>query len=635
MNPFKILLLVIQILVWPGITYAGWKSVFSLSPRPAKIFERICKNKEEFPLDQQLIVEKILYDAKITINKPEECYPAWKQVKLIRKLDLSSFNISSVEALRDFKLLRELDLRDNYIRDISSLKSMKKLKNLDLSNNCIEDASALQNLKLTFLNLNDNMIDADKQSLFRHAAYPAMNLVITRQYERKANCSWQVGTSNKQVAEPQQNFSEFQDAKDHESILSEHSEPQQEGLENSDDSNASPIIDELLLRLKDYQVNLLDVIMLEEINDSVTLFEAFSNLGLTNLNQDTVIQSLFTFIGLLEDLEDSIPNRRVRPFKDYHSSDLPMNILKQYRFNPNLLQYWSQTVSYKQRLGELKKSRNFKENFYADFFSKVSSRVLRAAVYPNGEDRNLDYKKSDLILMLSSIKKENNGSPDQRSLSWNHRAIEREPFTTRGQPDTWFDELQYKLYKLYENYDSLPYDKQVLLVSYLLHGGRHCSDAKWNAINGAFISFCPEEAKQIQESSNSGGSFREVDDAIIKHLNILKAEMLTKYINTYIEEKAEYREENCTYFNTTWDHLAPKIGLNTVGSRYSAYLIPKASSDFPQKYYEMFTPQMLYKAASEDLLKIIRKNYLGPMSQLIPNQEFLVISLLRYYEAIH
>ena len=631
--------MIFQILVWPRISYANLKSFFSLAPRPEKIFERICKNKEEFPLDQQIIVEKILYDAKITVNKPEECYPAWKKVKALRKLDLSNFNISSADALQDFKLLKELDLSNNYIRDISSLKKMRKLKSLDLENNCIDDARELKNLRLSFLNLNDNMMDEDRQELFKDVAYPGMNLIMARQQQYKPNCSWQVGAARKQYADP----APIQDAghlKDPE--LEERSssveEPQPQDHENSSSSSSSqdsPIIDELLQKLKEYNLNLVDVIMLEEINDSKALFDAFSNLGLTNLNQDTVIQSLFTFIGLLEDLEDSIPSRRISPFKEYGSSDLPTNILKQYRFNPNMLQYWSQTISYKQRLSELQKSGQYKNNFYADLYLKISSQVLHAAVYPNGEDRSVEYKKSDLILMLASIKKESNGSADQRSLSWTLRAIEREPFTTRGQPDTWFEELQYKLYKLYEKYDSLPYDKQVLLVSYLLHGGRHCSDAKWNAINGAFISFCPDEAKKIQESNNSGGSFREVDDSIIKHLNVLKAEMLTKYINGYIEKRSEYREENCTYFNTTWDHLAPQIGLNTVGSRYSAYLIPNADSDFPQKYHDMFTPQMLYKAASEDLLRIIKKNYLGPMSQLIPNQEFLVIGLLRYYEAIY
>ena len=630
MNPFIILLLIFQMIVCPKLSYAaGWMG-FPLKSRPTKIFERICKDKEDFPIDQQLIVEKILGDAKITINNPEDCYPAWKQVKTLKKIDLSGFNLSSIEALQDFKLLKELDLSNNYIKDTSSLKNMKKLRNLNLSNNCIDDASAISHLRLNFLNLNDNIIFANKLSTFKEASHPSLNLVISHQQQYKPNCSLQF--EGKEFIDSANNLKVDHDNLDDKTSASTHAEQMSQ---KSIALPGSSIIDELLAKLKEYQVKLVDVIMLEEINDSTALFEAFSNLGLTNINQDTVIQSLFTFVGLLEDLEDSVPSLRISPFKDYHDSDVPLTILKQYQFNPSLLQYWSQTQSFKQRLEELKKSNSFKENFYADFYQKISKNVITAAVYPNGEDRSLEYKKSDLVLMLASIKNENNGTADQRSLSWNIKAIEREPFTTRGQPDTWFEELQYKLFKLYEKYDELPFDKQVLLISYLLHGGRHCSDAKWNAINGAFVAFCPDEAKLVQESNISGGSFREVNDAILKHINILKAEMLTKFINGYIEERSEYREETCTYFNTTWDHLAPNIGLNTVGSRYSAYLIQNASNDFPQKYYDLFTPQMLYKAASEDLLKIIKKSYLGPLSQLISNQEFLVISLFRYYQAIY
>ncbi|MFK7824863.1 MAG: hypothetical protein AB8G05_11945 [Oligoflexales bacterium] len=639
MNPLKIIFMIILALASSRISYAtDWRSIFALNSRPAKIFERICKDKEEFPIDQQLIVEKILGDAKITISSPEDCYPAWKKVKILKNLNLSELNLSSIEVLRDFKLLKELDLSNNYIHDASPLKNMKKLKSLDLSNNCLSDTNSFSHLKLKFLNLNDNIIDPNTQKIFTEVTNASLNLNISNQHPNKANCSRQNDLPNENFPGPAKDLIDAKPKDDEHTLASSYVEDIKLIQEQSVSSEymADPnIIDELLLKLREYQVALVDVIMLEEITDSISLFEAFSNLGLTNINQDTVIQSLFTFLGLLEDLENSIPNLRISPFRDYHSSDLPLNILKQYRFNPSLLQYSSQTTPYKQRLQELKNTSYYKENYYADFYRKITKKVFEEAVYPNGEDRILEYKKSDLILLLASIKNENCGSADQRSLSWNLKAIEREPFTTRGQPDTWFEELQYKLFKLYEKYDDLPYDKQVLLLSYLLHGGRHCSDAKWNAINGAFMSFCPDAAREIQESHIAGGSFRQVNNAILNHLNILKTEMLTKFINTYIEEKSEYREETCTYFNTTWDQLAPQIGLNTLGSRYSAYLIRQASADFPQKYYDLFTPQMLYKAASEDLLRIIRKSYLGPLSQLIPNQEFLLISLFRYYEAIY
>ena len=88
-----------------------------------------------------VLVGSSVYPPKKTHTQEERTkHHAKKKVKTLKKLDLSNFNISSVEAIQDFKLLKELDLSNNYIRDVSSLKNMRKLKSLDLENNCIDDA---------------------------------------------------------------------------------------------------------------------------------------------------------------------------------------------------------------------------------------------------------------------------------------------------------------------------------------------------------------------------------------------------------------------------------------------------------------------------------------------------------------
>lgn len=638
MSPIKISFLLLHFLIWYKISHAAnVLPKFFNAPRQVKLFEKICKNKEKFAIDQQLIVEKILYDEKINVTSPEECYSAWKKVKFLKKLDLSNYNLRSIEVLKDFKRLRDLNLSNNYINDISRLKSMSKLKHLDLSDNCIQDASSLILLRLKVLNLDNNLLSTDNQSLLRESNLSSTDLSFGNQLSHKQNCSSLSANGIKGLVPSANSNQEIDISENSDSINLFEKENKESFDKNSTETEmdfTSPIIDELLSKLKEHQVNMIDVVMLDEINNKTNLKHALDNLGLTNISQDNVITSLFTLVGLLEDLADSNPNRKIYPFKDYQQSDLPKNILKKYQFNPEVLEYHSETVSFDQRLQDLNRSDSYEKGFYEKFYRKISDKVLQEAVYPNEEERTLEQKKSDIILMLASIKNENNGTPDQRSLAWNIKAIEHEPFTTKGQPDSWFAELQYKLYQLYLVYDSLPQDNQVLLISYFLHGGRHCSDAKWSSIDGAFRCFCSKSVKQNKQKNQLGG-FRKLDDTLLKHIDQIKAQMLSKFINQYIEEKPDYIEETCSHFNTTWDHLAPQVGLNTIGSRYSAYLLKQATSDFPHKYYEMFTPQIVYKNTSEDLLKIVKKNYLGPLSQLIPNLEFLVIGLLRYYGAIY
>jgi Leucine-rich repeat (LRR) protein len=85
--------------------------------------------------------------------------PLFYRLSSLKKIILSSNQISDIVILKVLKQLRSLDLSSNEIIDIAVLKELKQLTFLNLSSNQISNIAVLKELKqLTFLNLSSNQI---------------------------------------------------------------------------------------------------------------------------------------------------------------------------------------------------------------------------------------------------------------------------------------------------------------------------------------------------------------------------------------------------------------------------------------------------------------------------------------------
>jgi hypothetical protein len=78
----------------------------------------------------------------------------------LKKLDLSTNSVISIDPLKNLTSLESLSLSDNAITDISTISRLQGLTALDLSLNKIKDISPLKNLKkLNSVKLNNNLIE--------------------------------------------------------------------------------------------------------------------------------------------------------------------------------------------------------------------------------------------------------------------------------------------------------------------------------------------------------------------------------------------------------------------------------------------------------------------------------------------
>lgn len=81
------------------------------------------------------------------------------QLKNVKTLDVSGYNISDISGIDKFENLQELNLNKNKIHDLSPLEHMTTLENLNLSTNDIENIEPLKKLySLRYINLSNNRI---------------------------------------------------------------------------------------------------------------------------------------------------------------------------------------------------------------------------------------------------------------------------------------------------------------------------------------------------------------------------------------------------------------------------------------------------------------------------------------------
>lgn len=113
-----------------------------------------CQQKQSFPSETQLTIDRLLEQARTT-----NCTEANQRLMVRTLLDLGVMGISDLRPLSSFTGLRQLVLFGNEISDVSPLSSLENLTSLQLGYNNIADVSPLASLtNLTLLGLIENEI---------------------------------------------------------------------------------------------------------------------------------------------------------------------------------------------------------------------------------------------------------------------------------------------------------------------------------------------------------------------------------------------------------------------------------------------------------------------------------------------
>jgi hypothetical protein len=389
--------------------------------------------------------------------------------------------------------------------------------------------------------------------------------------------------------------------------------------------NLEVVAAEHLAAIKQRGLSFSSVIMMEEISSFATLKEALGELGLTNVEDDDIMRYLYQTKALFEEI-----NPRYEPLQNPSARAQAAA-----RVNNEWITQMVRGRSYTERLNELINSNHFRDSFYLKFYTQLISdySLFSRARYPGGETGTDSQKSSDIILLLTGIKQENTGSAQQRCLAPDICSHHGETFNSGGQQAEWYVELRYKLYKLYRVYSHLEDDKKLDLLSYLLHGGSHCNDAKWHAINDAFVRFCPEDAAAIENEYSGSHSGISLEGMLTKNITKLKISELTSYINKFVDRQNR-NAEYCSTFSATWDALAPRLGLHEMGHRYQMEN-SNALHGFDGFMREKFTAVSLTRALQDDIKSFLKKYYLGPLAQLTPEMDKVVNKILRFYGVIY
>lgn len=115
------------------------------------------KNFLEYCTAKDSTDQAIQHTVSVLMKLGESCSEAWKRLSKQTSLDLSSFDISSIDPLVGFGQFESLVLNHNQIRDISPLVELIGLKVLRLSYNSIKDIRAIAKLsQLEQLDLSQN-----------------------------------------------------------------------------------------------------------------------------------------------------------------------------------------------------------------------------------------------------------------------------------------------------------------------------------------------------------------------------------------------------------------------------------------------------------------------------------------------
>ncbi|MFK7825865.1 MAG: hypothetical protein AB8G05_17055 [Oligoflexales bacterium] len=280
---------------------------------------------------------------------------------------------------------------------------------------------------------------------------------------------------------------------------------------------------------------------------------------------------------------------------------------------------------------ELYQSLNISQDFYLELYQALNHNAfLREVEFPDETDDYLnsdhDRKRDYLILFLGSIKNQNNNEQLTRTISTNVWG-----YATNGNSSSWFAEMRYKLFKIYEKISDLSSDDKKTLLSHFIHAGKHCSDAKKDQIETALGLFNPEAKADLEIREQALAT--NLEERMESTAAIEKAKILSGRIDAAYEKalngnlhivngnfSADYiRTEGITFKAATWDFYAPKLGLKKKGTMYGSmrFIISDEELFGPGAYTSNTLIDRIRSANGKEILD----TYLGCMQHVVNYQD--------------
>jgi hypothetical protein len=632
------------ILIANCTSHPAWAKGFFGYSAQAKKFMALCNNEIPQSSDSKKIIAELMHNVGDT-----RCETAWESLKGVDVFDFHGLDLRDISTLSVIKHAKKIDLRHNLISDLSPLNGIENLEILLLDDNCLRSVGSLTSTgKLSSISLTDNRLGLLEIQYFITTFGYHLSYATNIQNPQKARCSAPSSLptiTQNPPREPVLNRStsltrlpplptprvawgggrRLDSGSTSSQAPMQHIPPLGTSIQKLSPDALNTLVSEQLKKIKRHGVAFTSVISLEEVNDFPQLKTALEEVGLTNLPDDDYLRYLYQIGSLLDEIAEENPTAR-EPQRRMSAS---------HQLNFRWLQQKSQGRSYSQRLAELKTKRVYDDDFFIKFYTMLTKNqnLLASTPYPAEENFSLAHKYNDLVLILAAVKQEGTGSSEHRILSRSVFAQSAETYDSSGQRLEWYEELRYKLFKLYQTYPLLPQDKKQALLTYLLHGGHYCNDAKWHAVTDAFNRFCPDEAEAIDNEYGAGSGGHNLQAMLTKTITKLKISELTGYINSHIDHSSKNREY-CSYFNATWDTLAPNLGLYSVGSKYRM-VIPAAVNGYSAFLQEKFTAATIIKAVQDDAKSFLKKYYFGPLMQLTSDGDEVIVSMLHYFSILY
>ena len=343
---------------------------------------------------------------------------------------------------------------------------------------------------------------------------------------------------------------------------------------------------EHLAQLRIYGLGLDDAIMLDPITDLTELKDAYRNLVPPD-QQHPLIPSD-------KDLHNSLLKTRQK-LEEWSAAGYRYNDIDQLKLVDAKVRKPGLYLDYEQLWQDAENAIvGPKDAFYMEIYNALNhDDLLGAADYPDPTDAadngnapgKIQIKRNHLILALSSIKNRldnqqllaaQDGNPEIRSNALG--------FGTGGNSPLWFATQRLKLYRLSETIDTLNDDDKKMVVSQLLHAGRHCSDAKHDIYHTLMTMFNNPAFVQLElaEQALAHNLLERIEMVATR----TKAVILQGLIDsTYIIITRDRRGdlvnnpggperadavgfESFSYKAGTWDFYAPRLGLNLRNAAY-------------------------------------------------------------------
>ena len=639
-------LLVLFFLSFQLLSRSAQAGIFGHSEN-AKSFLALCKRSPEtLRTDDRKIISRLR-----VLTASSDCEEAWKRLKTMEYLNLSQMDLRDISALEMLKYPKVINLDDNLLNDVRALNKLSSLTEISLKGNCLQSLFSFRAAaNLLKINLTGNALTSPALSAenFPSGVNIGLRIIEGTQFPfpNKPSCA----PYNTRPALPPSRIPAYLSvaattalpgvSRNHNSQplplvpIAVQRNPPPPPVEPprpiiiSSEATTAKLINQQLATIKEHGIIFKSAIMMEEINTYEALKAAYAELGQTRVNENEYLNSLYQVSSLLEELKSTS-----KPARAFASLD-------QWRINDRVFLRKIYLRTFSSRIEELHRQGRFTDEFYLKFYTLIikDPRLIEQSSFPEGEQANLDRKIDYLILLFAAIKQSDTGSSQQRHLSGGVVSFIPEQYNSSGQRPEWYRELQFKLFKLFQVYPTLTASQQSDLISYFLHGGRHCNDAKWHAINDAFKRFCPYDAEAL--ANDFGGDIaheRPLEALVQKSIAAMKIDKLTAYINDFIDRgdplSGNRSREYCSVFNATWDRLAPVLGLPRVGSNYHMEMVD-AEASFNGFYRQNFTVKLVSKKSTAEILEYLKKSYFGTLMELTSDPDRLVLMVLAYFEFI-